>query len=398
MTQVTDEPANQRPGTTHPRLARERALKVLFAADVRRVDARKLLDEVETHEPDLELLDELEPDQAQVEGDEDLQLELTRRRRLPLDDYTRLLVDGVASRQRQIDDLLGEVADNWQVHRMPSVDRNLLRLGIYELAEQDTPDAVVIDEAVSLAVAFAGDKAQSFVNGVLEAVRKKKVAGEVDLTPPPPPEPEPADPASDASSAVEESDGDDRRDAAPAAAPVGVDADVAVDEEHVAEPEVTTEDVDEVDVAAQEAYDLALDLLEAEGPLDEHQFDDRPEPDESDEFDLDAPAVDPGVGGGADADPDELADQDQAAFDLGDLDGAGFDADIEFVGLDEDPVGDDDLDAAATDRPGNDDEPVDEPVAGDAGDDDKPVDAEDESVDEGDAGHDELRDAGDALW
>lgn len=231
-----------RPGTTHPHLARERALKVLFAADVRGVDPRVLLDEVATHPADLELLDELEPDQEQVAGDDDLQLELTRRSRLPVDDYTRLLVDGVAARRPAIDRLLGEVADRWAVQRMPVVDRNLLRLAIYELAEQDTPHPVVIDEAVSLAIAFAGDKARGFVNGVLETVRQQVVAGEVELTLTPTP-----DPGGDATSAGALHEGDE--------------ADV-VDE------------ADELDEAAHEAYDLALDLLDAEeSPADDEDGD-----------------------------------------------------------------------------------------------------------------------------
>jgi transcription antitermination factor NusB len=317
VSRVRDETANQRPGTTHPRLARERALKVLFAADVRRVDPRRLLDEVETHEPDLELLDELEPDQQQVERDEDLQLELTRRRRLPLDDYTRLLVDGVASRQRQIDELLGSVADNWQVRRMPSVDRNLLRLGIYELAEQDTPHAVVIDEAVSLAVAFAGDKAQSFVNGVLEAVRKKVVAGEVDLTPPPPPPP-----STPGSSTATSGDEVEAPDVEPTDGPAVGSAQgeaVAAAEEHVTEPDVASADLSadlaEVDTAAQEAYDLALDLLEADGPLT--GFDDGDNPDDLDDErfeDVALDEVDEHELAGADLDTSDLRDEDDALW------------------------------------------------------------------------------------
>lgn len=247
---TTDTP---RPGTTHPHLARERALKVLFAADVRNVDPRLLLDEVATRAADLELLDELEPDQEQVAGDEDLQLELTRRRRLPLDDYTRTLVRGVAEHRPSIDALLEDVADRWAVNRMPAVDRNLLRMAVYELAEQDTPHAVVIDEGVSLAIAFAGEKARGFVNGVLETVRKRVVAGEVDLQPAPEPVDEPTEVASD-----------------DAAMPAG-------DEGEVVEDELTTAGLDEVDEAASAAYDLALDLLDAEGPLEEDRVDTDPD-------------------------------------------------------------------------------------------------------------------------
>lgn len=267
---VSDTP---RPGTTHPHLARERALKVLFAADVRGVDPRLLLDEVETHPADLELLDELEPDQEQVAGDEELQLELTRRSRLPLDDYTRLLVDGVAARRPAIDQLLGEVADRWAVQRMPVVDRNLLRLAIYELAEQDTPHAVVIDEAVSLAIAFAGEKARSFVNGVLETVRQQIVAGEVELTPTPEPEPEAGGEGADEGAEPASSTDEDR-------------AGETID--------------DEVDESTQEAYDLALDLLDAEGPLTDDQPDDDVAADE-----------DPGPHGDGDEDEDGAGFRDE---------------------------------------------------------------------------------------
>ena len=251
---ATDTP---RPGTHHPHLARERALKVLFAADVRGVDPRLLLDEVATRPDDLELLDELEPDQEQVAGDEDLQQELTRRRRVPVDDYTRDLVAGVAARRPAIDELLGDVADRWPVHRMPAVDRNLLRLAVYELAEQDTPPAVVIDEAVALAIAFAGEKARGFVNGVLETVRQRVVAGEVALTVTPRPEP-PSD-------------------------------DVASDEPADATAPAPAAEAATVDVAAQEAYDVALDLLgddaAPETEADAAAADESDEPDEPDESD-----------------------------------------------------------------------------------------------------------------
>lgn len=251
---TTDAPAAPRPGTTHPHLARERALKVLFAADVRGVDPRVLLDEVATHPKDLELLDELEPDQDQVDGDAELQLELKRRRRLPLDDYTRALVAGVAARQRGIDDVLGEVADRWPVHRMPALDRNLLRLAVYELSEQDTPNAVVIDEAVALSIAFAGEKARSFVNGVLETVRQRVVAGDLVLTPE-----EPATATEAADDTSDEDAATDGTDAAPAEASAAAPSSATT----AAEPEV-----EEVDPAAQEAYDLALDLLDGEEDFD----------------------------------------------------------------------------------------------------------------------------------
>ena len=183
------EAAARRPGTVHPHLARERALKVLFQADVRGEDPRVLLDRIDTTRGALSLLDELEPDEEQVAGDEALQAELTRRARMPLDDYTRTLVAGVATHRWTIDRVLGEVARRWTVERMPVVDRNLLRLAVYELAGQDTPPAVVIDEAVSFAGGFAGERARPFVNGVLETVRRRVEAGELVLDDDAPEEP-----------------------------------------------------------------------------------------------------------------------------------------------------------------------------------------------------------------
>lgn len=173
--------APPRPGTVHPHLARERALKVLFQADVRGEDPRVVLDRVAATAGALELLDELEPDEEQVAGDAELQQELTRRRRLPLDVYTRDLVGGVAAHRHAIDAVLEDVAERWTVTRMPVVDRNLLRLAVYELAGQDTPPAVVIDEAVALARGFAGERARPFVNGVLETIRQRVRSGAFEL-------------------------------------------------------------------------------------------------------------------------------------------------------------------------------------------------------------------------
>ena len=62
---------------------------------------------------------------------------------------------------------------NWKLERMPIVDRNILRLGIYEMSRQDTPAAVVIDEALELARQFSGEESVAFINGVLDAVHKE---------------------------------------------------------------------------------------------------------------------------------------------------------------------------------------------------------------------------------
>jgi N utilization substance protein B len=85
--------------------------------------------------------------------------------------YTAQLVGGVASHHDEIDRLIAAYARGWTLDRMPIVDRNLLRIAIYELLyERSIPPPVVIAEAVSLATALSTDASPSFVNGVLAAV------------------------------------------------------------------------------------------------------------------------------------------------------------------------------------------------------------------------------------
>jgi N utilization substance protein B len=75
--------------------------------------------------------------------------------------------------RQSCDDLLTRHATDWSVPRMPPVDRNILRLGLYELLEEpDTPPAVVINEAIELARQFGGEDSPAFVNGVLDTIRK----------------------------------------------------------------------------------------------------------------------------------------------------------------------------------------------------------------------------------
>jgi N utilization substance protein B len=88
-------------------------------------------------------------------------------------EFARRLVAGVASRASELDELVGQHARNWRVERMAAVDRNVLRLGAFELRETDTPVPVVIDEAVDLARRFGSDTSPSFVNGVLDAIARE---------------------------------------------------------------------------------------------------------------------------------------------------------------------------------------------------------------------------------
>jgi len=89
-------------------------------------------------------------------------------------EYAGKLVAGVRSEASRIDGLITAAAENWALARMSAVERNILRIGVWELLSgSDVPQATAIDEAIKLAKAF-GDKASgSFVNGVLDAIRKR---------------------------------------------------------------------------------------------------------------------------------------------------------------------------------------------------------------------------------
>ncbi len=84
--------------------------------------------------------------------------------------FAKELVVGIASRRAELDELLGSHATNWRVDRMAAVDRNVLRLGAYELAHTTTPASVVLDEAIEMARRFGSERSPAFVNGVLDAV------------------------------------------------------------------------------------------------------------------------------------------------------------------------------------------------------------------------------------
>jgi N utilization substance protein B len=127
--------------------ARKRALDVLYASDLRAENP----------------VDALERAIADGEG--------------PSNDYTTTLVRGVVEHQARIDELLATYAEGWTLERMPAVDRNVLRLGVFEvLFADDVPDAVALTEAMSLVRDLSTDESPQFVNGVLgNIVRNKAV-------------------------------------------------------------------------------------------------------------------------------------------------------------------------------------------------------------------------------
>ena len=88
--------------------------------------------------------------------------------------FAERLAEGTAKRIAAIDPLISEAASSWRIERMNVVDRLILRLAVFEfLEEKDTPASVVINEALELARSFSSDDAVAFVNGVLDAIRRK---------------------------------------------------------------------------------------------------------------------------------------------------------------------------------------------------------------------------------
>ena len=83
-------------------------------------------------------------------------------------EFARSLVSGVRRNRQELDALLGKTADNWKLERMAATDRNILRVGAFELLYTDTPGAVVINEAVELAKRYGTANSAQFVNGILD--------------------------------------------------------------------------------------------------------------------------------------------------------------------------------------------------------------------------------------
>jgi len=125
--------------------ARKRALDLLYAADLR-------------GETGLDGLNRAVADDA-----------------APANPYTEVLVRGVVECQERIDEILAEFAQGWTLDRMPAVDRNVLRLGVWELLwADDVPDGVAVTEAMALVRELSTDDSPTFVNGVLGAIQRKK--------------------------------------------------------------------------------------------------------------------------------------------------------------------------------------------------------------------------------
>jgi N utilization substance protein B len=98
--------------------------------------------------------------------------------------FAESLVAGVSRHCRGIDRILAAWSENWRLERMAVVDRNVLRMAVYEMVFiADTPAAVVIDEAIEVAKRFGGGESGAFINGILDAVRRGLERGEIAAPP-----------------------------------------------------------------------------------------------------------------------------------------------------------------------------------------------------------------------
>jgi N utilization substance protein B len=131
------------------RKSRERALQVLFLCDLGKYEMESA---IEAYYFTLH------------SEDEDFS-------RLAKDRFMEELVRGAMGKRETLDEQIGKASEHWRIDRMPSVDRNILRLAAFELLENKLPYAVIIDEALELARRYSGNESVGFVNGVLDSIR-----------------------------------------------------------------------------------------------------------------------------------------------------------------------------------------------------------------------------------
>ncbi len=129
--------------------ARKQALDILFESDIRQSSASELLES--------RLVVDEGPDSR------------------PMREFARTLVTGVVDHRRKIDELISTYAQGWDMDRLPIVDRNILRIAIFEILwGEDVPDAVAIDEALTMASMLSTEESASYIHGVLGRISSIK--------------------------------------------------------------------------------------------------------------------------------------------------------------------------------------------------------------------------------
>ncbi len=129
--------------------SRKRALQVLFEWDMRRES----------------------PDRAIAHYYETLYSEESEKQPKP-DRFMEELVRGTVEKLPEIDARIAATSEHWRLNRMAAVDRNILRLAVFEMSQQAVPAAIIIDEALDLARQFSNEESLSFINGLLDAVHR----------------------------------------------------------------------------------------------------------------------------------------------------------------------------------------------------------------------------------
>ncbi|BDC49141.1 N utilization substance protein B [Bryobacterales bacterium F-183] len=129
--------------------SRQRAVQVMFQADIRNQAVEAAIDDF------YETLYSEETEEQPI-----------------VDEFMETLAKGAERHREKLDAMITAKSENWRIERMPVVDRNILRLAIYEMTEIKTPPPVVIDEAIELARQFSNDESVPFINGVLDAINR----------------------------------------------------------------------------------------------------------------------------------------------------------------------------------------------------------------------------------
>jgi N utilization substance protein B len=129
--------------------ARKQALDILYESDIRSSDALAILESRDVTEEG--------PDAR------------------PIREYTRELITGVTANKRKVDELIATYAQGWDMDRLAAVDRNILRLGIFEIIWSDElADGIAIDEAITLAKDLSTDDSATFIHGLLGKISSIK--------------------------------------------------------------------------------------------------------------------------------------------------------------------------------------------------------------------------------
>jgi transcription antitermination protein NusB len=160
--------------------AREVAFQILYRNDLNPQSTAELRDALlEQGRYTRELLEfvrhlaEME-ESGEAETPDDAELRGQWMRMPSLVEFSRSLAVGVQEHRKELDERIEQAAAHWSLDRMAATDRNLLRLGAYEILYTDVPGKVAIDEAIELAKRFGGAQSAQFVNGILDNLLKQK--------------------------------------------------------------------------------------------------------------------------------------------------------------------------------------------------------------------------------